>query len=44
MAAAEQTDAAVPLSKLHENLLQSLVDAGMGVVDNGAIVKAFRRP
>lgn len=42
LAAAKGNKARVPLSTLHEDLLQRLVDAGNGDDDNSAIVKAFR--
>lgn len=40
--AARNNQANVPLSQLHERLLQNLVDAGLGDLDNSAIVHAFR--
>ncbi|MCA9212769.1 MAG: NAD(P)-dependent oxidoreductase [Planctomycetales bacterium] len=40
---AKQNDAIVPLSTLHEQLLQSLVEAGRGEEDNSVVVEAFRR-
>ena len=42
LAAASNNKAKLPLSKLHERLLQDLVDAGMGDLDNSAVVNAFR--
>lgn len=33
--------ATMPLSHLHERLLESLVDAGLGDLDNSAIIRAF---
>ena len=42
LAAARNNQANVPLSKLHERLLQDLVDAGMGDLDSSAVINAFR--
>ena len=41
LAAAQQADAKVPLTQLHELLLAALVAAGCGELDNSAIVRAF---
>lgn len=35
-------EAQLPLSELHEGLLQSLVDAGLGDFDNSSVIQAFR--
>lgn len=43
LAAAHDHDAIVPLSKLHADLLDKLVAAGFGDLDNSAVVKAFRK-
>jgi 3-hydroxyisobutyrate dehydrogenase-like beta-hydroxyacid dehydrogenase len=39
----ERTGARVPLSRLHESLLEEAVDAGFGAEDNSAIIKIFKR-
>lgn len=39
---AKQLGANVPLSQLHETLLQQLIDDGFGDKDNSAIINAFR--
>ena len=39
---AKKNGAQVPMSALHLDLLQSVVDAGLGDLDNSAIVNAFR--
>ena len=38
---AQETGAEAPLSKVHAGLIQALVDAGFGDLDNAAIFKAF---
>ena len=42
LTAAAKAGALVPLSELHEKLLQHAVDRGFGAEDNSAIVKVFR--
>ena len=42
LSAAEQHDATLPLSMLHDQLLSRLVQSGFGDLDNSAIIKAFQ--
>ena len=41
---AGESDAIVPLSTLHSELLQSLVAQGYGDLDNSVVIRAFTRP
>jgi 3-hydroxyisobutyrate dehydrogenase-like beta-hydroxyacid dehydrogenase len=40
--AGRQSNAMLPLSKLHEQLLDELVQAGYGDLDNSAVIRAFK--
>ena len=39
----EKSKSITPLSSLHEDLLESVVDKGLGGEDNSAIMEAFNR-
>jgi 3-hydroxyisobutyrate dehydrogenase-like beta-hydroxyacid dehydrogenase len=41
--AAARCGARVPFTRVHADLLQSLIDMGLGDLDNSAIIEAFRR-
>jgi len=41
LAAADTWEASTPFSELHEQLLASLVDRGLGDLDNSAVIRAF---
>ena len=41
--AGRQSNATLPLSELHEQLLAELVQAGCGELDNSAVIRAFER-
>jgi len=40
---ARQTDATLPLSEVHEQLLQRAIDQGCGSLDNSAIIQAWNK-
>jgi len=40
--AGSNTGARLPLSSVHQTLLEELVESGSGDLDNSAIIKAFR--
>jgi 3-hydroxyisobutyrate dehydrogenase-like beta-hydroxyacid dehydrogenase len=42
LSAGEQSGATLPLSTLHEQLLNGLIKSGFGELDNSAIIKAFQ--
>jgi 3-hydroxyisobutyrate dehydrogenase-like beta-hydroxyacid dehydrogenase len=44
LAEGERRGASLPVSRLHADLLQSLVDRGFGEEDNAAIIRAFAAP
>ena len=41
---AEVAGAEVPVSRLHRDMLQTLIEDGYGGEDNAAIIRAFRAP
>ena len=43
LSAAAATRARVPLSEVHEQLLQQAESAGLGALDNSAIIRVFER-
>jgi 3-hydroxyisobutyrate dehydrogenase-like beta-hydroxyacid dehydrogenase len=44
LAESARAGASVPLSRLHRDLLERLLDAGLGDADNAAVIRAFEAP